>query len=223
MILDDHPIVASGVEGLLNTADDIKVVGISHRSEEFLEKVEVQPPDLALLDVRMDGSQLDGLEVAERLRANYGSHPKLLMLTAYTNPEYVLRAISVGVDGYLLKTTGFVELIEAIRRTCYYAGQLVDPVVQAIVEEHINSSLPLVAGGRAHAQKLSFTNREQEVLALIGAGLTYPQIAAELFIAVTTVRTHAKNIMAKLKLRSRQDVETWYRYTRRRKPPRNFL
>ncbi|MFC4463534.1 response regulator [Streptomyces xiangluensis] len=190
-LLDDHEVVRRGVHDLLDDEPDITVVGEAANVEQALVRVPALRPDVAVLDVRLpDG---DGITVCRELRSRM---PELacLMLTSFDDEEALLDSIMAGASGYVLKQIQGSDLVSAVRTVA--AGQsLLDP----------SATTRLMARLRNDQQKEEepdalpgLTSREQEILALIGEGLTNRQIGQRLYLAEKTVKNHISRLLAKL-------------------------
>ncbi|MCS0604220.1 response regulator transcription factor [Streptomyces sp. LP11] len=190
-LLDDHEVVRRGVHDLLNDEADITVVGEAATVEQALVRVPALRPDVAVLDVRLpDG---DGVTVCRELRSRM---PELacLMLTSFDDEEALLDSIMAGAAGYVLKQIQGSDLVSAVRTVA--AGQsLLDP----------SATTKLMARLRGGQQKEAepdvlpgLTEREREILELIGEGLTNRQIGQRLYLAEKTVKNHISRLLAKL-------------------------
>ena len=190
-LLDDHEVVRRGVHDLLNDEPDITVVGEAATAEQALVRVPALRPQVAVLDVRLpDG---DGVTVCRELRS---SMPDLacLMLTSFDDEEALLDSIMAGASGYVLKQIQGSDLVTAVR-TVARGQSLLDP----------SATTKLMARLRGGQQKEEepdalpgLTDREREILALIGEGLTNRQIGQRLFLAEKTVKNHISRLLAKL-------------------------
>jgi len=192
-LLDDHEVVRRGVQDLLEAEDDIVVVGEGSTAAEALARVPALRPDVAILDVRLpDG---DGVSVCRELRS---SMPELacLMLTSFADDEALFDAIMAGASGYVLKQIRGTDLTGAVRAVA--AGQsLLDPRTTARVMERLRGAPP------ANDPLKGLTDREREILGLIGDGLTNRQIGDHLHLAEKTVKNYVSNLFAKLGLERR--------------------
>jgi two-component system, NarL family, response regulator DevR len=190
-LLDDHEVVRRGVHDLLNDEPDITVTGEAATVEQALVRVPALRPDVAVLDVRLpDG---DGVTVCRELRSNM---PDLacLMLTSFDDEEALLDSIMAGASGYVLKQIRGSDLVSAVR-TVARGQSLLDP----------SATTKLMARLRGGQQKEAepdalpgLTEREREILALIGEGLTNRQIGQRLYLAEKTVKNHISRLLAKL-------------------------
>ncbi|MEZ4646098.1 MAG: response regulator transcription factor [Chloroflexota bacterium] len=203
LIVDDHPIAADGLISYLETADDIVVRNTCTRGEEVNAAITEYQPDVVLLDLELDGSQISGLEVAEMIQ-QLSPQTKILVISAFADQRHVLDALNIGVDGYVLKTSARLDLIEAVRRVA--AGHnIFDPRVTKILQMFINKPESPVSHDENNDADL--TSREWDVLTLIANNLSNEEIANELTVAVGTVKTHVSNILRKLSLKNRQEAQ----------------
>jgi DNA-binding NarL/FixJ family response regulator len=183
LVVDDHPVVRSGLRALLEGQDDLAVVGEAADGAQALVAVAADPPDLVLLDLRMP--TLDGVAVIERLRA---SHPQVrtLVLTTYDADSDIVRAVEAGATGYLLKDAPREELFRAVRAAARGEPVLAPAVAQRLMRR---------AGAPPRATP---TDRELDVLGLVAQGLTNRAIARRLQVSEATVKTHLVHAFAKL-------------------------
>lgn len=187
-IADDHPLARQGLVQLLETVDDLVVVGEASDGSEALELVEVPDaePDIILLDVRMP--DIDGLEVARRIAER---HPGvgIIMLSAYDDRKYMESAVRAGARGYVLKTADGEKLIRTVRLVA--SGHMViDPQLVGVLGEGADARLTVLSRG--------LTDRELEVLALLADGFTNKRVAENLGISTKTVNAHLGHIFQKL-------------------------
>ena len=194
-LLDDHEVVRRGVQELLEAAGDIVVVGEASTAAEAMARVPALRPDVAVLDVRLpDG---DGVSVCRDLRSQL---PDLacLMLTSFADDEALFDAIMAGAAGYVLKQIRGSDLLGAVR-TVAAGGSLLDARTTAQVMERLR-------GGSAGPQSdplAELTEREREILELIGEGLTNRQIGERLHLAEKTIKNYVSNLLAKLGMERR--------------------
>ncbi|MFF0854159.1 response regulator [Streptomyces sp. NPDC003388] len=190
-LLDDHEVVRRGVRDLLDDEPDIEVIGEAGTAEQALVRIPALRPRVAVLDVRLpDG---DGVSVCRELRSRM---PELacLMLTSFDDEEALLDSIMAGASGYVLKQIRGSDLVSAVRTVA--AGQsLLDPSATARLMARLR-------GGPQQREELDelpgLTDREREILALIGEGLTNRQIGQRLYLAEKTVKNHISRLLAKL-------------------------
>lgn len=192
LVVDDHPVVRQGLRAFLDSREGIEVVGEAGDGESGVAEVLRQRPDVVLLDLVMPGG---GGVAAIRSLKDAGSEAAVLVLTSFASDDQVIPAVQAGAAGYLLKDADPSE-VEAAIRTVHRGEGLLHPRVAARVMAEVRSGHP---PSRVH----DLTPREREVLALLGAGRTNAQLAAELFISEKTVKTHVSSILAKLRLADR--------------------
>jgi len=192
LIVDDHPIVRRGIAMCMALQERIQVVGEAADGREALEKIRVLKPDVVLMDIDMP--QMNGMAATDLLRREQPSI-KVIILSMYSNTDYVMRIIECGARGFVLKEAPPSELVQAIESV--YAGQThFSPDVARV-------ALNQVVRGSGESTPLSrLTNREREVLVQIADGLSNKEIAHQLSIGVRTVETHRERIMRKLDIHS---------------------
>ncbi|CAN5370438.1 response regulator transcription factor [soil metagenome] len=201
VIADDQQLIRAGFGALLSNEADIEVVGEAATGTEAVEVVSRLRPDVVLMDIRMpDG---DGLWATEQLVVNPDlARTHIVIVTTFELDEYVGRAIRAGASGFLVKDTEPVELIRAVRVVA--GGEaLLSPSVTRRLLERVASGL---ADPATTKQLDVLTDREREVLTLVGAGLTNTEIAGRLFLSPLTVKTHVSRTMSKLGARDRAQL-----------------
>jgi DNA-binding NarL/FixJ family response regulator len=201
VVADDHTLFREGVKKILSLEKDILVVGEAARGDEVIKAVERSKPDVLLLDLRMPKADVVQilLDVKERSPAT-----KVVVLTAFAEDESVLNAAKGGARGYLLKTTDFATLRQAIKRV--HGGELcIDreiPAAETFEEIALSQIGPVIAPQQDAAVE-SLTRRELEILRLVAEGMTNEEIGKKIFISEKTVKTHLTNIFDKLKVNNR--------------------
>lgn len=200
LVVDDQELVRTGFRMILQTEDDIEVVGQAADGREAVELARRHIPDVVLMDVRMP--HLDGIEATGRLVGPQASPPvasRVLMLTTFDMDEYVYAALRNGASGFLLKDTPAEDLVRAIRIVAAGDALLAPSVTRRLIEDLAHTAAPLAPPpGLA-----TLTDREREVLGLVARGLSNGEIAAELVLGETTVKTHVGRVLMKLGLRDR--------------------
>ncbi|GIT80362.1 DNA-binding response regulator [Leifsonia sp. LS1] len=201
LVADDQAMVRAGFAAILQAQEGIEVLGQAADGAEAVELARRLRPDVVLMDVRMP--VMNGIDATRELvRPSRGDphRPLVLVLTTFDADEYVYDALSAGASGFLLKDAPPADLVQAVRVVAD-GDALLAPRVTKRLLERFGSLRP--AGG-AQAQRLAgLTEREREILVLIGRGLSNAEIAAELFIAEQTVKTHVSRVFSKLGLRDR--------------------
>ncbi|MBA2954171.1 response regulator [Nocardioides sp. MAH-18] len=193
-LLDDHEVVREGLRALLESHDDIEVVGDSGSAVEAASRIPALRPDVAVLDARLpDGS---GIEVCRTVRA---VDPSIhgLILTSYDDDEALFSAIMAGASGYVLKQIRGSDLVDAVRQVAA-GNSLIDPAMTATVLERVRHPAATVAPELAE-----LTEQELKLLGLIAEGLTNRQIGERMFLAEKTVKNYVSSILAKLGLERR--------------------
>jgi len=193
LIADDQALVRSGFRLIVETRADLEVVGEAENGEEAVRLTAELEPDVILLDIRMP--VLDGIEATRRIVAS-GSPARVLVLTTFDLDEYVYAAIRAGASGFLLKDVRPLDLVDAIRLVAAGNALLGPTVTQRLLEQFAESE-------PAPATLDSLTDREQEILALVARGRSNAEIAADLVVSETTVKTHVSSVLRKLGVRDR--------------------
>jgi DNA-binding NarL/FixJ family response regulator len=197
VIVDDQALIREGFRTILELDREIVVVGEAADGGAALDVVERTRPDVVLMDVRMSG--ISGLEATQRLMRRPMA-PKVLVLTTYDADEYVLEALQAGASGFLLKDLRKGQLVRAVHQAA--AGDLViDPAItKRLIDRFANQSRSRT---EARAAMNLLTEREIEVLKLVAKGLTNAELATQLLVSESTVKTHVARILDKLELRDR--------------------
>lgn len=196
LLVDDHAVLRDSLAAFLALYPDIEVVGQAADGVEALAQIAALRPDIVLLDLNMPG--LSGLEVLRRVqRERLGC--RVIVLTQHETPQYILPALQAGARGYLLKKAGGAEVVNAVRAVARGESVLHPAITQFVIETAVQG-----AGDLQEAEtRAGLTDREREVLRLIGEGLTNAQIAAALQISPKTVDKHRSRLIEKLNLPNR--------------------
>lgn len=188
MIVDDHKMVREGLKQLIEFDGDIRVIEEASDGNECLNKIHSAKPDIILLDINMP--ELDGIKTLEILKKRK-NHPKVLILTVHNEVEYLIRAVDIGVDGYILKDSDSQELIRAIH-SIYNGEKFIQPSMIPL----LNSKL--IARDIDREKLDSLSPRELEVLKLVALGHFNKDIGSILCISERTVKNHLSNIFKKI-------------------------
>jgi DNA-binding NarL/FixJ family response regulator len=197
LIVDDDDLMRAGLRGVLASDDAIELVGEANDGREAAYRVRLLNPDVVLMDVRMP--DLDGISATRELTAVYPD-VKVVILTTFEQDDYIFGALSAGASGFLLKRTRPEELIAAIHTIAAGESLLSPSVTSRVVERMAGQPQPDAV---RDARLEGLTPRETEVLELVARGRSNAEIAAELIIEESTVKTHVKRILAKLDARDR--------------------
>jgi NarL family two-component system response regulator LiaR len=194
LIVDDHPMIRRGISSLLSSHTDLEVVGMAGDGINALKLAETTSPDIILLDIMMPGS--DGLDVAQQLHKRY-PQSKIIILTAYENQEYVIRALRAGAYAYLLKGSADETLVDSVRAV--HRGQrLLSPELISEVLEQFQ----VMAETNVRIES-GLSEEELQVLELIAKGETNEEIAQHMFWSERTVKRKVEEITSKLESRNR--------------------
>ncbi len=199
LIADDQALVRAGFRMILDAEDGMEVVGEASSGSEAIEEVRRLRPDVVLMDVRMP--EMDGIEATRQLLAEDGAATKVVMLTTFDMDEYVYEALRAGASGFLLKDVPPEQLVEGIRAVGTGEALLAPSITKRIIEEFVRR--PPETARPAPPELAELTERELEVLRSVAKGLSNAEIAKELYVSDTTVKTHVSRILMKLGLRDR--------------------
>ena len=210
LIADDQELVRTGLGMILSAQPDIEVVGQAHDGAEAVALARSLRPDVCLFDIRMPG--LDGIEATRAIAGPGIEDPMaVVIITTFDLDEYVFAALRAGAKGFLLKDAGSELLTQAIRAAA--SGD-------ALIAPNVTVRLLEAFAGAEPAASLSqpiepLTEREEQVLAKVASGLSNSEIAAELYITLSTVKTHVASLMTKLGAHNRVEIAIWAHETRR--------
>jgi DNA-binding NarL/FixJ family response regulator len=201
LVVDDDELVRVGLRTVLDAEPDLTVVGEAADGVDVVPAVTRLRPDVVLMDVRMPA--VDGIQATRLLTTRLAAPPRVLVITTFENDEHVYAALQAGASGFLLKRARPAQIVDAVRLVARGDSLLFPAAIRR---------LTVAYGGSARLPGRPLTAREGEVLRLMAAGLSNPEIAADLVLGVETVKTHVGNILAKLGVRDRtQAVIAAYR------------
>ena len=201
VLVDDQALLRAGFRALIDAEDDLEVVGEAGDGAEAVTVVGESKPDVVLMDIRMPG--VDGLEATRQISADPAlEETRIVILTTFELDEYVFEAVRHGASGFLVKDTEPVDLLAGIRAVASGDALLSPSVTRRLIEEFATRSRH-----SAPTDALDpLTEREREIVALVGEGLSNDEIAAELVVSPATVRTHVSRAMVKLHARDRAQL-----------------
>jgi DNA-binding NarL/FixJ family response regulator len=202
VLLADQALVRTGFKLLLDVEDDITVVGEAANGAEAVELARATRPDVVLMDIRMP--LLDGIQATREIAAVRGlEQVRVLILTTYDTDAYVFEALQAGASGFLLKDSGPAELLHGIRVVAAGEALLAPRITRRLIAQFTAAR---AAERQAEDRLAVLTQREREVLALVGQGLSNDEIAAKLTLSPATARTHVSRAMVKLRARDRAQL-----------------
>lgn len=204
VIADDQDMVRAGLEMILNNQPDIEVVGLAANGREAVDLATRLRPDVCLFDIRMP--ELDGIAATELLAGPDVENPlAVVVITTFDLDEYVHGALKAGARGFLLKDAGPDLLVQAIHAAANGDALIAPSVTVRLLSE-------FAKGGTSSAPQqpvAPLTEREEEVLLAVAAGNTNEEVANELYISLSTVKTHLASLMSKLNARNRVEIAMW--------------
>lgn len=198
LLADDDALVRGGISMIIESTEDITVVGDATTGSEAIEMTRRLEPDVVLMDIQMPEG--DGIEATRRILDRQDCETKVIVVTTFETDQYVFEALRAGASGYLLKRSRPSELLDGIRIVAAGEALLSPSVTRRLVEEFAEHP-PTAAAGQERLELL--TGRESEVLVCVARGLSNTEIAKEMHISESTAKTHLKRVLMKLGLRDR--------------------
>ena len=192
LLVDDQQILAEGIKSVLESSNEVEVVGIASDGVRAIEKVMAQKPDVVLMDIRMPN--MNGVVATKRIK-EIDDNIKIIILTTFDDSDYILSAINNGASGYLLKDIGATALIDAVKNA--YAG---DTILPAKIAKKITDAAAMVSSDKEYKLKkaFNFSEREVEIALMLADGFTNRQIASALKLSDGTARNYISAIYLKL-------------------------
>ena len=201
VLVDDQTLLRAGFRALIEAEDDLEVVGEAADGAEAVEVVRTSRPDVVLMDIRMP--RVDGLEATRRISADRAlAGTRIIILTTFELDEYVFEAVRNGASGFLVKDTEPVDLLAGIRAVAAGDALLSPGVTRRLIAEFATRSRPAAATDALDP----LTEREREIVALVGEGLNNDEIADRLVVSPATAKTHVSRAMTKLRVRDRAQL-----------------
>jgi DNA-binding NarL/FixJ family response regulator len=211
LLVDDQPLMLVGLGILIGDTDDLEVVGEACDGREAVRLARELRPDVVVMDIRMPG--MDGIEATRQATAE-PDPPKVLVLTTFDDDEYVYGALRAGASGFLLKSMALNAILDAIRVVAAGDALIAPSVTRRLIADFAGTSAPAAPAAPAAPEPdadpdtdstllAEITDREREVLALVGQGLSNTEIAERLVISAATAKTHVARLFAKLEARDR--------------------
>ncbi|MEL6916609.1 MAG: response regulator transcription factor [Bacteroidota bacterium] len=206
ILADDHSLVRDGIRALLEEEADLEVIGEVANGQEAISIVQEKQPDMLIIDIRMP--KMNGIEAVEALNQQ-GLPVKSIILSMHDSEEYILKSVSAGASGYLLKDTGKAEFIKAIHTVReggkYFSGDISNVLVNNLLNPKKESGETTETRKRKD-HPFDLTNKELQVLELVLSGLTNKQISEKLQNSQRTIETHRFNLMRKMEVKNLMDL-----------------
>jgi len=195
ILTDDQPLIRAGLRRLIDQTPDIDVAGEAGTGAEAVQLCRDTDPDIVVMDIRMPG--MDGIEATQMITAG-DTHARVLVLTTFDD-DYVYGALRAGASGFLVKDMALADILAAIRVVAAADAIIAPGVTRRLIEQFVSEPRP----GRKPRELSGITDREREVLRLVGLGMSNAEIAAALYITAGTAKTHVARLLAKLGARDR--------------------
>ncbi len=205
IITDDQRLMREGLKTILELEEDMSVVALAENGKDALDKAAQFNPDVVLMDIRMP--VMDGVECTRIIKQCY-PHIKVIILTTFDDDEFIIEALKNGATGYILKDLSSEKLVGAIR-DAYNGNSIMQPEIAAKVISHIAGSSPIPTGQAQQNEEVpasDLTDREKEVLRLVGNGMTNSEISKKLFISEGTVKNYISSLYSKLQVSDRSKL-----------------
>jgi DNA-binding NarL/FixJ family response regulator len=202
LLADDQPLIRTALQMVITDTDDIEVAGEAGTGAEAVALAGSLRPDVVVMDIRMPG--LDGIEATRLILAD-ADPAHVVMLTTFDDDEYVYAALRAGASGFLVKDMALEEILAAVRTVAAGDALIAPAVTRRLIEEFARRPEPVPAPAPAGGQRAvgGITERERDVLTLIGRGLSNTEIAADLTLSIATVKTYVTRLLTKLDARDR--------------------
>jgi DNA-binding NarL/FixJ family response regulator len=203
ILADDQPLIRAGLRVLIADTPDIDVVGEAGSGAEAVELAAELDPDVVVMDIRMPG--MDGIAATRTITAAADA-PRILVLTTFDDDEYVYAALRAGASGFLVKDMALDDILAAIRVVAAGDALIAPSVTRRLIEDFAGRPQPAPASGppaERRRDNAGITDREREILTLVGRGMSNAEIAADLFISIATAKAHVARLFAKLNARDR--------------------
>ncbi|GII89179.1 DNA-binding response regulator [Sphaerisporangium siamense] len=199
-LVDDEELIRVGLRVIIDAQPDLEVVGEAADGAEVMPMVARNRPDVVLMDVRMPA--IDGIEATRRLLAASGEPPRVLVVTTFENDDHVYDALRAGASGFLLKRARPAEVVQAVRVVARGESLVFPAAIRRLAGARVRGG-PGAGPAADRLRRARLTEREEEVLRLMAAGLSNAEIAARLVVGAETVKTHVGNVLGKLAARDR--------------------
>ncbi len=196
-LVDDHQLVRDGIKALLTGAENIEIIGEASTGKECFEKIEQNPPDILILDISLPDTT--GIEITKRVSVEFPTI-RTLILSMYTNEDFIFNSVKAGARGYLPKNTSREELLSAIRSIHQGEEFFSDSISRIMLKSYVRKAKDEDLD--SNRQPVLLTSREIEILKLFAEGFINKEISDQLDISIRTVETHKNHIMKKLELKS---------------------